>query len=223
MQYKNLSTFKITHENGLAETINAEDAEQAVANVMITESPVVAVLRTAKGVKTLVADDPKVITFSATTQGGGGSIATPASGTVHVGDIIALKAIAERNYEFECWKMNDAVISDDAELAYTIPELEEGEELIVFTAVFHLANIEWSAVVSPEGAGTADCLAFPTEGEVEANGSLDLIAIEGTGFTFDHWERNGQSIGTNKILNATVTPLAVGEANCVYTAIFTEN
>lgn len=223
MQYKNLSTFKITHENGLAETINAEDAEQAVANVMITESPVVAVLRTAKDVKTLVADDPKVVTFSATTQGGGGSIATPASGTVHVGDIIALKAIAERNYEFECWKMNDVVISDDAELAYTIPELEEGEELIVFTAVFHLANIEWSAVVSPEGAGTAGCLAFPTEGEVEANGSLDLIAIEGTGFTFDHWERNGQSIGTNKILNATVTPLAVGEANCVYTAIFTEN
>lgn len=119
--------------------------------------------------------------------------------------------------------MNDVVISDSAELAYTIPELEEGEELIVFTAVFHLSNIEWSAVVSPEGAGTAGCLAFPIEGEVEANGSLDLIAIECTGFTFDHWERNGQSIGTNKILNATVTPLAVGEANCVYTAIFTEN
>lgn len=53
MQYKNLSTFKITHENGLAETINAEDAEQAVANVMITESPVVAVLRIAKDVKHL--------------------------------------------------------------------------------------------------------------------------------------------------------------------------
>lgn len=223
MQFKNLSTFKITHENGMAEAINAEDAEQAVANTTIADSPVVALLRTAKNVKTLVEDEPTVITFTSVTESGGGSIATPASGTIHVGDAIALKAIAERNYEFDCWKMNDKVISDSAELSYTIPELEEGEELVVFTAVFRLADIEWEANVSPDGAGTAGCLAFPTEGEIEANGSLDLIAIEGDGFTFDHWERNGQSIGTNKILNATVTPLAVGEASCVYTAVFTEN
>lgn len=221
MQTKLLNTFKITHENNIVTFISAEDAEQAVANVDKT-SPVISLLRTAKNVKVLVADDPTVLNFNSTVTGGSGSIATPASGELHVGDSITLKCIPERNYEFVCWKMNGNVISENAEVLFTIPEVEEGVELISFEAVVKLSDIEWLATVSPEEAGTAGCLAFPTEGEIEANNTIDLIAIEKEGYVFDHWERNGESIGTNKILNATVTPLAVGEASCVYTAVFTE-
>lgn len=222
MQYKNLSTFKITHENGFAEFLNAVDAEQAVANVEETISPVVALLRTAKNVKTLVDDEPTSITFTAVTSGGGGSVATPASGTIHTGDQITLSAIADRNYEFVEWQMDGAKISEYASFLFTMPEVEEGVESAVFTAVFRLADIEWTSVATPEGAGTAGCLAFPESGTIEANKTLDLIAVEAEGYTFDHWERNGESIGSNKILNVAVTPLATDEASCAYNAIFTE-
>lgn len=224
MQTKIMNTFKITHENGQAEFLNAENVKQAISNIDETVSPVVALLRTAKNVKTLVADDPTVISFTAVTlNGGASSIATPASGTIHVGDQITLSALPDRNYTFVEWQLDGTKISEDANVLYTIPELEEGVEAVVFTAVFRLSDVAWTSTVSPSGAGTAGCLAFPTEGEIEANGSIDLIAIESEGFTFDHWERNGQSIGTNKILNAIVTPLADSETSCVYTAIFTEN
>lgn len=224
MQTKIMNTFKITHENGQAEFLNAENVKQAIANIDETVSPVVALLRTSKNVKTLVADDPTVISFTAVTlNGGASSIATPASGTIHVGDQITLSALPDRNYTFVEWQLDGTKISEEANVLYTVPELEEGVEAVVFTAVFRLSDVAWTSTVSPSEAGTAGCLAFPTEGEIEANGSIDLIAIESEGFTFDHWERNGQSIGTNKILNATVTPLADGETSCVYTAIFTEN
>lgn len=221
MQYKNLNTFKITHEDGRAEYLNAENAEKAVANVDETLSPIVALLRTAKNVKTLVDELPRTVTFTSVVSGGTGSLATPASGTIHVGDQITLQAIPDENYEFVEWQMDGVKIGESSSMLFEIPELEEGAESVVFTAIVKLADIDWTSTIEPAEASSSGCVAFPPSGTIEANGTLGLIAVEADGYTFDHWERNGESIGTNKILDTTVTPLAEGETSCVYTAVFT--
>lgn len=231
MQYKNLNTFKITHEDGRAEFLNAENAEKAVANVDETLSPVVALLRTAKNVKTLVDELPRTVTFTSVISGAEvgltppsgniGSLATPASGTIHVGDQITLQAIPAKNYEFVEWQMDGVKIGETSSMLFEIPELEEGAESVVFTAIVKLADIAWTSTIEPAEASSSGCVAFPASGTIEAHGNLGLIAVEADGYTFDHWERNGESIGTNKILDTTVSPLAEGEASCVYTAVFT--
>ena len=99
--------------------------------------------------------------------------------------------------------------------------LAEGEDTAVFTATFKKAPISWVSEVSPKEATGAGCVAFPAEGVAEAGDEISLIAVEADGYTFDHWERNGESIGTNKILETTVSPLASGENVAVYKAVFT--
>lgn len=222
MQTKNLNTYKITHENGRVDFISSENAKQAVASVDdIEHTPVVALLRTAKNVKVLLNDVPAVITLQTTITGGEGSIATPSVGELHSGDSVKLKCIPARNYEFVAWKLDNEVVSTEAEFLLTVPEVEEGVELLSYVAEVKLSDVSWTSAVTPSEAGTAGCLAFPVEGTVKANENISLIAIEKEGYTFDHWERNGESIGTNNILEATVTPLAEGEVSCVYTAVFT--
>jgi hypothetical protein len=223
MQTKSYNSYKITHKNGDVEQINAENLIEALQSMEITEeySPVIQTYMAEEGIRTLVNTLPEEVPFTAVVaEGSGGSIATPVSGKIHAGDQIALKAIPARNYEFVNWKMNDKVISEEASLLYTMPELD-GEASAVFKATFKLAPVAWESGVSPEGAGTAGCLAFPMSGTVEANGSLSLLAVEADGYAFDHWERNGESVGTNKILSATVTPLAEGEETAEYVAVFT--
>ena len=223
MQTKSYNSYKITHKNGDVEQINAENLIEALKNMEITEeySPVIQTYMVDEGIRTLVNTLPEEVPFTAVVaEGSGGSSATPVSGKIHAGDQIALKAIPARNYEFVNWKMNDKVISEEASLLYTMPELD-GEASAVFKATFKLAPVTWESSVSPEGAGTAGCLAFPMSGTVEANGSLSLLAVEADGYAFDHWERNGESVGTNKILSATVMPLAEGEETAQYVAVFT--
>lgn len=224
MQSKLYNTYRITHKNGSVEEINAENLLEALKSLEIDESysPVIQTYMQAEGIKTLIADIPSEIPFtSVVSENAGGSIATPVSGVVHVGDKLAFKAIPARNYEFVSWKCNGELISNEAEFVYTMKELQ-GEASAVFTATFRLADVAWTSTVSPEGAGTAGALAFPVSGEVEANANLSLIAVEAEGYTFNHWERNGESIGTNKILSTTVTPLTEGEVSAVYTAVFTK-
>lgn len=227
MQTKIYNAYRFTHKNGSIEDINALDLVQALKNLETpeTESRVIQAILVKENVKTLVEDNPTEITFtSVVADGGTGSIATPTQGTLHVGDQISLKAIPARNYAFASWQMNGEVIGQSEELLYTIPELEEGITSIVFTATFTLANIEWTTKVSPDTATGKGCVAFPAKGEVVANGSLSLIAVEGTDCTFTRWERNGVEVGTNKILElASVAPLSEDEDTCVFTAVFTEN
>lgn len=225
MQTKSYNAYKITHKNGDVEQVNAENLVEALTNMEIKEeySPVIQTYMEKEGIRTLVEDLPEEVPFTAVVaEGSGGSIATPVSGRIHAGDQIALKAIPATNYEFVNWKMNDVVISEEASLLYTMPELK-GEASAVFKATFRLAPVEWESKVEPAEAGTAGCLSFPTSGTIEANGTLDLIAVEAEGYTFDHWERNGESVGTNKILSATVTPLDAGESKAEYVAVFTAN
>ena len=223
MQAKVFNAYRISHENGSIEDINALNLVQALENMETpeTESSVTQTFLVKKNIRTLVADEPAEILFTAiVAENGGGSIATPATGKIHVGDMIQLKAIPARNYEFVSWKLNGEVISTEATLNYTIPELSSGIDTAVFTATFKLSAVSWTTAVEPADASTAGCIAFPTSGETEANADAEFLAVAKDGFTFDHWEVNGESVSTNELLQTTVTPLAEGESTRVYTAVF---
>lgn len=226
MQTRELNSYQITHKNGNVENINAETLVQALQNMEVSEeySPVIQTYLKEEGIRTLVADVPAEIIFSAVVaEGGGGSIATPSSGKIHVGDQLAFKAIPAKNYVFVSWSLNGSVISTDAEMLLTMPELPSGMTSAVFTASFALAPVNWTTAVNPPEATGDGAVVFPPSGVTPANQDVSAIAVDSANYTFDHWERNGQSIGTNKILEAEATPLAEGESACVYTAVFTAN
>ena len=224
MQTKLYNSYRITHKSGEVEDINAENLVEALDNMGISEehSPVIQTYMQAEGIKTLIADIPAEVPFTAVvSEGSGGSIATPASGKVHVGDQIALKAVPARNYVFVNWKMNDTVISEQADFYYTFPELH-GEASAVFKATFAPAPVNWTTAVSPAEATGDGARTFPESGTTPAEGTVSAIAIDSDNYEFDHWERNGENVGHNKELSAEATPLAEGEASAVYTAVFTE-
>ena len=226
MQTRELNSYQITHKNGNVENINAETLVDALQNMEVTEeySPVIQTYLKEEGVRTLVADVPAEIIFSAVVaEGGGGSIATPSSGKIHVGDQLAFKAIPAKNYVFVSWSLNGQVISNEADMLYTMPELPAGMTSAVFTASFALAPVNWTTAVNPPEATGDGAVAFPPSGVTPANGTVSAIAVNSANYTFDHWERNGQSVGTNNILEAEATPLAEGETACIYTAVFIAN
>lgn len=225
MQTKVFNAYRISHENGTIEDINALNLVQALENMELpeTESPVVQTFLVKKGIRTLVADEPTEVLFNAVVaENGGGSIATPATGRIHVGDMVQMKAIPARNYEFVSWKLNGIEISREAVLNLTMPELPEGIDTAIFTATFRLADVSWTTEVEPAEASTAGCIAFPTSGVSEANAETEFLAVAKEGFVFDHWEVNGESLSTNELLQTTVAPLAEGETVRVYKAVFRE-
>ena len=226
MQVKELNAYQITHKNGSVENINAENLVQALQSMEVSEdySPVIQTYMKEENIRTLVEDVPSEIVFSAVVaENGGGSIATPSSGKVHVGDQLAFKAIPARNYVFVSWSLNGNVISHDADMLLVMPELPAGMTSAVFTATFALAPLAWVTAVSPAEATGDGAVAFPASGTTPANADVSAIAVDSEHYTFDHWERNGVSVGTNKILDVEATPLAEGETSCIFTAVFTEN
>lgn len=224
MQSKLYNSYRITHKSGAVEEINAVNLVEALSSMSIKEEfdPVLQTYMQAQGIRTLVNDLPEEVPFTAVVnEEAGGSIATPVSGTVHAGDQLAFKAIPARNYIFAEWRMNGKAISTEAEFVYTFPSLE-GEASAVFTAVFALSPLAWTTEVEPSSATSAGVMTFPPSGVSPANGKVSAVAIEAEGFTFSHWERNGVSVGDNKVLDVDVVPLAEGEASAVYKAVFTE-
>lgn len=223
MQSKNYNAYRITHKDGSIEDINAVDLIQALENMDVqeTESKVIQAFLVKENVRTLVEDEKTEILFSTiVAENGGGSIATPASGRIHVGDMIQLKAIPARNYEFVSWKLNDVKISEEAVVNLLMPELSAGVDTAVFTATFKLADVSWTSKVMPEEAGGTGCMSFPLSGKSKANSEIQLLAVEADGYEFDHWERNSEQITTSKILVTEASPLAEGETEAVYTAVF---
>ena len=155
MQTKIYNAYRLTHKNGSVEDVNALDLVQALENMEIpeTESKVLQAFLVKEGVRTLIEDEPTEIIFSAVVaEGGTGSIATPASGKIHAGDMIQLKAVPARNYAFVSWSLNGVVISNEATLNFTMPELEGGLDTAIFTATFALAPVAWTTSVSPSEA-----------------------------------------------------------------------
>lgn len=224
MQTKLLNSYRITHKDGNVEVINAENLVEALNNMEISESfsPVLQTYMTEEGIRTLVNEMPEEVPFTAVVnEEAGGSIATPVSGTVHAGDQLSFKAVPAHNYVFVNWKMNDKVISESADFVYTFPELH-GEASAVFKATFAKAPVEWATAVSPAEATGDGAVTFPASGVTPADGTVSAIAVNSEHYTFDHWERNGVSVGTNKILSATADEPAEGETSVIYTAVFTE-
>ena len=222
MQTKVFNAYRITHKNGSIEDINAFDLVQALENMETPDTESRAYL-VKENIRTLVEDEPDEIIFSAiVAEGGTGSIATPASGKIHVGDKIALKAIPARTFTFVNWKLNGEVISEEADLVFTMPKLEN-LDTAVFVATFRLADVSWTANVLPNEASVAGSIAFPAHGTTEANKELELLAVPSEGYTFNHWERNGVNISDSKLLKTEVTPLSEKEESAVYTAVFTAN
>lgn len=223
MQTKSYNTYKITHKNGSVERINAENLVEALQNMEISEeySPVLQTYMEEENLRTLVADIPAEVPFtSVVNEEGGGSIATPLSGTVHVGDQLAFKAIPARNYVFVNWKLNDKVISEEASFVLTMPELN-GEASAVFKATFAKAPVNWTTAVSPAEATGDGAMTFPASGVTPAEGTVSAIAVNSEHYIFDHWERNGVNVGDNKVLSAEATEPAEGETSVIYTAVFT--
>lgn len=223
---RKLNSYQITHKNGSVENINAENLVEALTHMEVSEeySPVIQTYMTGEEINTLVADLPEEIIFSAVVaENGGGSIATPASGKIHVGDQLAFKAIPARNYMFVSWSLNGQVISNNEDMLFTMPELPVGITSAVFTATFALAPVSWTSAVMPPEATGDGAVAFPPSGVTPANDNASLIAVDSDNYTFDHWERNGVTVGQNKILDVECTPLAEGEEACVFTAVFTAN
>ena len=225
MQTKLYNSYRITHKSGRVEEINAENLIEALKNSGVQEDvdPVLQTYMQAEGIRTIIEDVPSEVPFTAVVnEGAGGSIATPVSGTVHVGDQLAFKAVPVRNYVFVNWKMNDKVISENAEFVFTFPELN-GEASAVFKATFTLAPVNWTTAVSPAEATGDGARTFPLAGTTPADGTVSAIAIDSENYTFDHWERNGVNVGTNKELSAEAEEPAEGETSVVYTAVFTAN
>lgn len=223
MQSKLYNSYRITHKSGAVEEINAVNLVEALSSMSIKEEfdPVLQTYMQAQGIRTLVADIPAEVPFtSVVNEEGGGSIATPLSGTVHVGDQLAFKAIPARNYVFVNWKLNDKVISNEASFLLTMPELN-GEASAVFKATFAKAPVTWSTAVSPAEATGDGAMTFPASGVTPAEGTVSAIAVNSEHYVFDHWERNGVNVGDNKILSAEATEPAEGETSVVYTAVFT--
>lgn len=224
MQTKLYNSYRITHKSGSTEEINAENLIEALKNSGIKEEvdPVYQTLMTANGIRTLVSDMPSEVPFTAVVaEGSGGSIATPRSGTIHVGDQITLEAVPSRNYVFLNWKLDGNIISTEASLLFTMPELN-GEASAIFTATFAKAPVNWTTDVSPAEATGDGAVTFPASGVTPAEGTVSAIAVDSENYKFDHWERNGESVGTNKILSAEAFEPAEGETSVIYTAVFTE-
>ena len=99
----------------------------------------------------------------------------------------------------------------------------DGDASAVFKATFEPAPVEWTTAVSPAEATGDGAVTFPASGVTPAEGTVSAIAVDSEHYTFDHWERNGVSVGTNKELSAPADEPAEGETSVVYTAVFTAN
>lgn len=222
MQIKYLNSYRITHENGVAETVNSETLIDALENLTVSEdtSLVLKVFMEKTGIKTLSDDEVSSVPFTSIVTDAGGSIASPASGTIHVGDTLAFLAIPDDNYAFVKWAKNGETISTEASFVYTMEALPDDDSSFIFEAVFELKDLAWVTAVSPEEATSAGCMTFPASGSTEIGSDASMIAITADGYTFDHWERDGESIGSTKQLDIAVEALGSDETACIYTAVF---
>lgn len=87
------------------------------------------------------------------------------------------------------------------------------------------APINWRTAVSPVEAGTATpaCFTFPTSGTTEIGNTASMVAVAKGDYHFDHWEVDGTSVGTEDILNYTMTAPAEGATEIIFTAVFALN
>jgi len=217
MEPRKLNMYRLSHKGGQVDTVGAQSMIDALRVADETESPVVQAFMLSEGID--VAPTPLEVLLRVDVAEAGTGTASPATAQVHEGDRITLTAFPAAGHVFDGWKLNGEVVSNESEWLFTVPELLPGEDTLVVTAAFSLADISWTTEVSPAGAVSAGCVAFPSSGTVSAGGDISCIASDGDGWSFDHWETGGQTLSGERILE-TEAPLA---GTPVYTAVFTED
>lgn len=224
MQTKTFNQYDITHKNGSVEQVCAENLITALEHMEVDESfsPVIQTFMSKEAIRTLIDDLPAEVIFTATVNDPeSGCVATPSTGKVHIGDYVSLQAVASRGYTFVDWKLNGKTISINPSLQFTFTEAElDGATSAVFTANFALTPVNWATQVAPDSGTGEGLVAFPSSGTTQVGATAEMIAVETEGYTFSHWECNGESVGTNKILSITMTSLAENESERIYKAVF---
>ncbi len=134
------------------------------------------------------------------TVSGGGTYNQGASCTVH--------AQAATNYQFTNWTESGTVVSTQANYTFTV---NSNRTLVAnFTYVPPTYTITVSA--NPSNGGTVS-----GGGPYQQGQTCTLTATNNPGFTFDHWTRNGTTIGGGSTISFTVT------SNATYVAYFISN
>lgn len=219
MTTRDLNTYRLTFKDGTTESINATGLVQAIENASKDDAvvPIVQTFMTAQGVATVVEELPTEVLFTAVVADpAGGSIATPANGSIHVGDSISLRAIPATGWQFVRWERNGEVIGTEEILTYEMSPLSEGEDTCVFVAVFAESERKCSLSVSPADATGDGCMAFPPKLSVLPGQEVSAVAVTGEGWKFDRWERDGETVGTHIVLAADATDALEQE----YVAVF---
>ena len=217
MEPRKLNMYRLSYKDGQVDSVGAQSMIDALRVADETESPVVQAFMLSEGID--VAPTPLEVLLRVDVAEADTGAASPATAQVHEGDRITLTAYPAAGYVFSGWKINGEIVSNESTWLFTVPELLPGEDTLVVTAVFVLDKIGWNTEVSPAEAAAAGCIAFPSSGLTEAGGDISCIASDGTGWSFDHWEVDGQMLSGERILN-TEAPLS---GTPTYTAVFTED
>lgn len=227
MVTRDLNTYRLTFKDGTTQRINATGLIQAIENAEKDdkEVPIVQTFMVAEKVATVMEAPPKEVLFTSLVQGeAGGSIATPASGQIHVGDTITLRAIADTGWAFVEWKRKDHVIGTEETLLYKMKSLHEDEDTCVFTAVFRQVERKCFTSVRPAKATGDGCMAFPAELSVLPEQEVSAVAVTNGDWKFSHWERvnadlTHEEVGTHIVLATPATEAMTQE----YVAVFTKD
>ena len=153
------------------------------------------------------------ITVSASTGGTAhvGSTTGPTSGTYNYGESCTVYAVANSNYTFTNWTEVESgnVVSNQANYPFTVT----GNR-----------NLRANFTYTPPQTYTITVSANPTNGGTVTGGgtynqgqTCNLTATNNSGFTFDHWTRNGTTISGGATISFTVT------SNATYVAHFISN
>ena len=147
------------------------------------------------------------ITVSANPSNGG---SVSGGGTYYQGQTCNLTATpANSNYTFANWTENGQVVQG-AGATYSFPVTANRTLVANFTYVPPTYTITVSA--NPSNGGTVS-----GGGQYQQGQTCTLTATNNPGFTFDHWTRNGTTIGGGATISFTVT------SNATYVAYFISN
>ena len=125
-------------------------------------------------------------------------------GSYNHGQNCTLTAMANTGYAFDHWTRNGTNISGGATLTFTVTSNA------TYVAHFTLLSYTISASANPTTAGSVNGGGSYNHGQ-----SCTLTATANTGYTFNHWTRNGTNISGGATLTFTVT------SNATYVAHFT--
>jgi uncharacterized protein (TIGR02145 family) len=131
-------------------------------------------------------------------------------GTFTYNQSCTVHARANNNYIFSGWKENGAVVSSQVDYTFQVT----GNRTLVANFTYNPPTPTYNITVSanPSNGGTVSGGGTYNQGQ-----TCTLTATNNSGFTFDHWTRNGTTISGGATISFTVT------SNATYVAHFISN